>query len=80
MSVKSKNGTPCQKFSKYPLPPRLENLQRFRDFVSRGFIQTLINLTPLSKFCGTYWANKLSNVFSNIDSMELSPTALHIVH
>ena len=33
---------------------KLESLQRFRNFVSRCFMQTLISLTPLFGFLGTY--------------------------
>ena len=57
-----------------------ESLQRFRDFVAICFIQTLINFTPLLNFLAICLANKLSNFFSNIDFMDLRPTALHIGH
>ena len=42
---------------------KLESLQRFRNFVSRCFIQALISLTPLFEFFEylLLGANKLSN-------------------
>ena len=59
----------------------LESLQRFRDFVSRGFEQTLINLKAIEIFENLFLQlNKLSNFSCNIDYMELCPAALHMGH
>ena len=59
----------------------LESLQLFRDFVSRGFEQTLINLTAIEIFENLLLQlNKLSNFSCNIDYMELCPAALHMGH
>ena len=60
----------------------LESLQLFRDFVSRGFEQTLINLTTIEIFeYLLLQLNKFKSNFScNIDYMELRPAALHMGH
>ena len=59
----------------------LESLQLFRDFVSRGFEQTLINLKAIEIFENLFLQlNKLSNFSCNIDYMELCPAALHMGH
>ena len=59
----------------------LESLQLFRDFVSRGFEQTLINLTAIEIFeHQLLQLNKLSNFSCNIDYMELCSAALHMEH
>ena len=59
----------------------LENLQLFRDFVSRGLEQTLNNLTAIEIFeYLLLQLNKLSNFSCNIDNMELCPAALHMGH
>ena len=59
----------------------LESLQLFRDFVSRGFEQTLINLTAIEIFENLLLQlNKLSNFSCNIDYLELCPAALQMGH
>ena len=59
----------------------LESLQLFRDFVSRGFEQTLINLTAIEIFENLLLQlNKLSNFSCNIDYMDICPAAFHMGH
>ena len=50
----------------------LGSLQRFHDFVSRGFEQTLINLMAIEIF--EYLLLQLN------DFLELCPAALHMGH
>ena len=57
----------------------LESLHLFHDFVSRGFEQTLINLTAIEIFeYLLLQLNELSNILCNMDYMELCPAALHM--
>ena len=71
----------------------LESLRLLRDFVSKGFEQTLINLTAIEifenlllqlnkliKLLQLNKLNKLSNFSCNIDYMELCPATLHMGH
>ena len=55
----------------------LDSLQLFRDFVFRGFQQTLSNLTAIEIFGYVLLQlNKFKQFSSNIDSMESCPAAL----
>ena len=59
----------------------LGSLQLFRDFFSRGFEQTLINMTAIEILeYLLLQLNELSNFSCNIDYMELCPAALHMGH
>ena len=59
----------------------LDSLQLFRDFVSRGFEETLINLTAIGIFeYLLLQLNKLNNFSYNVDYMELCPAAFHMGH
>ena len=59
----------------------LGSLQLFRDFVSSGFEQILINLMAIEIFeYLLLQLNELNNFSCDIDYMKLCPAALHMGH